>query len=357
HFRKQMALKAFQHTAYYDSVISQYLFENTPHDTPFPETFLPALKQEANLRYGENPHQAATLYRDAFPAQPSLVSAKQEQGKPLSYNNLADADAALDAIRYFTEATCVIVKHANPCGIAYADTLKHAYAKAWQTDPNSAFGGIIAFNREVDAALADTIIEQQFVEVLIAPRFNQDALASLSRKPNLRVLSLATWDPSTTCSVGQSWQCKRINGGLLVQSPDSSDDDTSTWEVVTHTPAPAELMADLVFAWKVVRAVKSNAIVFARHGQTLGIGAGQTSRVSSTRIACEKARDANLSLVGSVMASDAFFPFADGIEAAIAAGVQAIIQPGGSVRDQEVIAAANAANIAMVFTGKRHFNH
>jgi phosphoribosylaminoimidazolecarboxamide formyltransferase/IMP cyclohydrolase len=357
-FRQQMALKAFQHTAHYDSVISQYLFAQYQPESNFPETFLPALTQQSALRYGENPHQAAALYREAFPAQPNLVDATQAQGKPPSYNNIADADAALDTIRYFDSPACVIVKHANPCGVACAENVSEAYQKAWATDPTSAFGGIIAFNREVDGALANTILDKQFVEVILAPAFSANALEALSKKPNLRVLTLKKWAPETQASAApKGWHCKRVAGGLLVQTQDDSTDDTTTWKVVTKAQPSEAVMKDLAFAWKVVRAVKSNAIVFARGHQTLGIGAGQMSRVFSTRIACDKANEAKLALKNCVMASDAFFPFADGLEAAIEAGVSAVVQPGGSVRDEEVIAAADAAGIAMVFTGKRHFNH
>lgn len=358
HFRQQMALKAFQHTALYDSIISQYLFTQYQPETEFPQAFLPALTQQASLRYGENPHQAAALYREPFPAQPNLVDAEQAQGKPLSYNNIADADAALDAIRYFETPACVIVKHANPCGVACDTDIAKAYAKAWATDPTSAFGGIIAFNRTVDATLAKTIIDQQFVEVILAPSFSDEALSTFTSKQNLRILALGRWQPETHASERpQDWHCKRVAGGLLVQTQDSSTLDTSTWKVVTKTQPSEAALQDLAFAWKVVRSVKSNAIVFARHHQTLGVGAGQMSRVFSSRIACDKAQEAGLDLKGSVMASDAFFPFADGLETAIAQGVNAVVQPGGSVRDEEVIAAADAAGIAMIFTGKRHFNH
>lgn len=367
-FRQQMALKAFQHTAHYDSVISQYLFQQYPAtpenaeaetDTEqFPAKFLPALTRQATLRYGENPHQAAALYREAFPSQPNLVDAEQAQGKPLSYNNIADADAALDTIRYLEQPACVIVKHANPCGVSCAETINQAYDKAWETDPTSAFGGIIAFNRSVDAELANKIIQKQFVEVILAPAFSADALAAFTQKPNVRILQLNQWQPEAhTQAPVDGWHCKRVAGGLLVQTQDSSTADPSQWQVVTKAQPTPDMLQDLAFAWKVVRAVKSNAIVFAKGHQTLGIGAGQMSRVFSTRIACDKAEEAKLDLNQSVMASDAFFPFADGIEAAIAAGVSAVVQPGGSMRDDEVIAAADAAGIVMVFTGKRHFNH
>ncbi len=374
-FRQHMALKAFQHTAHYDSVISQYLFQQFPAplaDTQtrdssasteadaeqFPAKFLPALTRQATLRYGENPHQAAALYREAFPSQPNLVDADQAQGKPLSYNNIADADAALDTIRYFEQPACVIVKHANPCGVSCAETINQAYEKAWATDPTSAFGGIIAFNRTVDGDLAKTIIQKQFVEVILAPAFSAEALEAFTQKPNVRILQLNQWRPEAhTQAPTAGWHCKRVAGGLLVQTQDCSTADPAQWQVVTKAQPTPAMLEDLAFAWKVVRAVKSNAIVFAKGNQTLGIGAGQMSRVFSTRIACDKAAEAELDLKQSVMASDAFFPFADGIEAAIAAGVSAVVQPGGSMRDEEVIAAADAAGIVMVFTGKRHFNH
>ena len=311
----------------------------------------PCFVKVADLRYGENPHQQAAWYRDPQPAPGSLATARQHQGRELSYNNIADADAAWECVRQFEETACAIIKHANPCGAAVAATPGEAYELAFATDPTSAFGGIIAFNRPLDAATAAGIIERQFVEVLIAPGYEKDALTALAAKKNVRVLELQGAPP-----VPQQ-ESKRIGSGLLIQTSDLKALTPDDCEVVSRrTPSPAE-WRDLMFAWKVARMVKSNAIVYVSGGRTVGIGAGQMSRVDSARIGCWKAEDAGLPIENSVMASDAFFPFRDGIDTAGEAGVAAVIQPGGSMRDEEVIAAADEHGMAMVFTGVRHFRH
>jgi phosphoribosylaminoimidazolecarboxamide formyltransferase/IMP cyclohydrolase len=351
--RFRLAEKAFSHTAAYDGAISNYLtaLDASGARAAFPRRLNLQFDLAQILRYGENPHQQAAFYRDLEPAPASLAHYRQTQGKELSYNNIADADAAWECVKGFDQAACVIVKHANPCGAAVAATLAEAYRKAFATDPVSAFGGIIAFNREVDAGTA-ALVTQQFVEVLIAPRISAEAAKAFGTKPGIRVLEL----PIEGAGAG-AWDYKRVGGGMLVQTPDAADVATDGLKVVTRTrPAEAQL-ADLVFAWRVARFVKSNAIVFCGEGRTLGVGAGQMSRVDSARIASLKAADAGLPLAGSVVASDAFFPFRDGVDAVAAAGAKAIIQPGGSVRDAEVIAAADEHGIAMVFTGYRHFRH
>jgi len=347
--RLHLAQKAFAHTAYYDALISQYLTKYTP-DNILPPTFTLALTQQQALRYGENPHQAAAFYHHDV-NKSGLAGCTQWQGKPLSYNNLLDADAAMQCVQSFTdEPTCVIVKHTNPCGVAQAKSLEHAYRLAYAADPTSAFGGIIACNRALDAPTAQAIIDTQFAEVIIAPEFSAEALNILQQKPNIRALSLqdVTADRLTYRS---------ISGGLLVQENDTHPVDTTHWQVATKLAPSATVMQDLIFAWQVVRFVKSNAIVYAKGGQTCGIGAGQTSRIISCEIGIQKAQQAGLSLKGSVLASDAFFPFADSINVVAKVGVQAIVQPGGSMRDEEVIRAANELGIAMVFTGIRHFKH
>jgi phosphoribosylaminoimidazolecarboxamide formyltransferase/IMP cyclohydrolase len=304
------------------------------------------------LRYGENPHQGAAFYRERTPPPGSLAAAKQLQGKALSYNNIADTDAALDCVRQFPGTACVIVKHANPCGVAVGATPLEAYERAYATDPESAFGGIIAFNRVLDAETAQTIIDRQFVEVIVAPEVSADAIEALSIKANVRVLVTGEVPPE---AAGQD--IKRVSGGLLVQDRDLAVVTEDDLRIVSETTPSAEQLADLLFAWKVAKFVKSNAIVYARGGQTIGVGAGQMSRVNSARIAVIKAEHAGLAVPGSVMASDAFFPFRDSIDNAAQAGISAVIQPGGSMRDDEVIAAANEHGIAMVFTGVRHFRH
>ncbi|BCX81358.1 phosphoribosylaminoimidazolecarboxamide formyltransferase/IMP cyclohydrolase [Methylomarinovum caldicuralii] len=351
--RLQLAVKAFQHTAAYDAAIAAYLARVVDPDAGLAPALEVSARKVRDLRYGENPHQRAALYREQEPPPGTLGHARQLQGKPLSYNNLADADAALACVQSFTERpACVIVKHANPCGVAEAGTLLAAYDRAYATDPTSAFGGIIAFNQTLDGDTAAAIVSRQFVEVILAPAVSEEALAALAAKPNVRVLACGMWEPPAP-----ELELRRISGGLLVQDKDIAMVALEDLKAVTRRkPTEAEL-ADLLFAWKVVKYVKSNAIVYARDRQTLGIGAGQMSRVWSARIGILKAEEAGLSVAGSVMASDAFFPFRDGVDAAAEAGVTAIIQSGGSIRDEEVIAAADEAGIAMVFTGMRHFRH
>jgi phosphoribosylaminoimidazolecarboxamide formyltransferase/IMP cyclohydrolase len=305
-----------------------------------------------DLRYGENPHQSGAFYTVADVQGASIGSATQLQGKTLSYNNIADGDTAFECVRQFAEPACVIVKHANPCGVALAGSTLEAYRTAFATDPTSAFGGIIAFNRAVDAATLDAVAAQ-FLEVLIAPAYTDDALTAIAHKVNVRVLQVALPDWETH----NAFDLKRVGGGFLVQSSDARNVAAGELKVVTKKAPTPEQIADLLFAWRVAKFVKSNAIVYCGHGRTLGIGAGQMSRVDSTRIAASKAANAGLSLVGSVVASDAFFPFRDGLDVVADQGATAVIQPGGSMRDNEVIAAADERNIAMVFTGVRHFRH
>lgn len=306
------------------------------------------------MRYGENPHQNAAFYVESEPQDACISTATQLQGKELSYNNIGDTDAALECVKQFSEApACVIVKHANPCGVALGSNQLEAYDRAFQTDPTSAFGGIIAFNQSLSAGTAKAIIDRQFVEVIIAPEVDEEAREILAEKKNVRVLSCGQWADAPT----QTWDYKRVNGGLLVQERDMGMIAESDLQVVTKIVPTAEQMLDLIFTWKVAKFVKSNAIVYAKDGQTIGVGAGQMSRVYSAKIAGIKAADENLVVPGSVMASDAFFPFRDGLDAAAEAGITAVIQPGGSMRDQEVIDAADEHGIAMVFTGMRHFRH
>ena len=348
---RRLAAKAYAHTASYDTAITQYLSASLD-DEALGERFLYAGSLVDRMRYGENPHQDAAFYVDQQAPKGSLASATQLQGKALSYNNIADSDAALECVRQFEAPACVIVKHANPCGVAVADDIGTAYEKAFQTDPTSAFGGIIAFNRALDAVTAKTIIDQQFVEVIVAPDIAADAAEVLSEKRNVRVLDTG---PGETASGGQEF--KKVSGGLLVQSSDMGMITANDLQVVTDLAPTPEQIADMLFAWTVVKYVKSNAIIFCKDNMTVGVGAGQMSRVYSTKIAAIKAADEGLSVKGSVMASDAFFPFRDGIDAAAETGIAAIIQPGGSMRDDEVIAAANEHGLAMVFTGMRHFRH
>jgi phosphoribosylaminoimidazolecarboxamide formyltransferase/IMP cyclohydrolase len=350
--RFRLARKAFSHTAAYDGAIGNYL---TSVDTEgrrqrYPEQFNLSMLKVQDLRYGENPHQTAAFYRAPNPPAGTLSGYVQLQGKDLSYNNIADADAAWECARTFDEPACVIIKHANPCGAAVAASPLDAYRRAFTTDPTSAFGGIIAFNREIDAETAEAV-SQQFVEVVIAPGVSAGARAAFALKQNVRVLAVAPGNGAN------DFEFKRVGGGMLVQDPDSRNVAVSDLKVVTRKqPAPAQL-ADLIFAWRVAKFVKSNAIVFCREGRTLGVGAGQMSRVDSARIASIKAENAGLSLKASAVASDAFFPFRDGVDVVARAGAAAVIQPGGSVRDEEVIAAADEHGIAMVFTGVRHFRH
>jgi phosphoribosylaminoimidazolecarboxamide formyltransferase/IMP cyclohydrolase len=305
----------------------------------------------ADLRYGENPHQQAAWYRDVQPAEGSLAAGRQHQGKELSYNNIADADAAWQCVRQFDETACAIIKHANPCGVAMAQDPASAYDLAFATDPTSAFGGIIAFNRPLDASTASSIIDRQFLELLIAPAYDDETLAVLSAKKNIRVLEIPLIKP-----VAQL-ETKRIDGGLLVQNSDLKALSREDCRVVSQREPDEQEWLDLMFAWKVAHMVKSNAIVYVAGGRTVGIGAGQMSRIDSARIGRWKAEDAGLPIKGAIMASDAFFPFRDGIDAAGEAGIAAVIQPGGSMRDEEVIAAADEHGMAMVFTGTRHFRH
>jgi len=349
--RRQFALKAFRHTARYDALVARYLGA----DDLLPASLSLAFDKLADMRYGENPHQVAAFYREVQVggAQTGTIAAyTQHQGKELSYNNIADTDAALECVKVFDAPACVIVKHANPCGVAEGDNLLDAYARAFATDPTSAFGGIIAFNRDLDADVLETVLEQQFVEVVIAPAVSRAAIEVARRKKNVRLLSVGP-----LAGAPRGLEYKRVGGGLLVQSADELCLDAAALRVVSRrAPTDAE-MRDLLFAWNVAWFVKSNAIVYARDGRTIGVGAGQMSRVVSARIAGLKAEEAGLPVAGAAMASDAFFPFRDGIDAAAAAGIAAVIQPGGSVRDDEVIAAADEHGLAMVFTGIRHFRH
>ena len=350
--RRRLAAKAFGHTAQYDALVSGWLRRRLG-DASFPDTFAAGFRKLQDLRYGENPHQSAAFYADPLAAGASVATARQLQGKELSFNNIADADTALECVRQFESAACVIVKHANPCGAAIASTVEESYLRAYEGDTTSAFGGIIAFNRALDAATAAAIVGRQFVEVIVAPAFLPDALAALAAKGNIRLLETGPLDRATAAAV----ELKSVAGGLLAQTRDDGAIDAKALKYVTRrAPDEAELV-DLLFAWRVCKYVRSNAIVLASGGRTIGIGAGQSSRVVSTRIAALKAADAKLPIAGSVMASDAFFPFRDGLDAAAELGIRAVIQPGGSMRDAEIIAAADERGIAMVFTGHRHFRH
>ena len=361
--RFALAVAAFNRISNYDAAISDYLSSLQADGTrsEFPAQSNGRFVKLQDLRYGENPHQHAALYRDLHPAPGSLVSARQLQGKELSYNNLADADAAWECVKSFDEPACVIVKHANPCGVAVGRDCGEAYAKALATDPTSAFGGIIAFNRPLDAVAAQAVAKL-FVEVLIAPAYAADALKVIAAKVNVRALEISldgvkpgavtAWDQGRNAH-----DVKRIGSGLLIQSADNKVISAADIKVVTQVKPTSQQLADLLFAWKVAKYVKSNAIVFCGNGQTLGVGAGQMSRIDSARIASIKAANAKLTLAGSVVASDAFFPFRDGVDVVAEAGAKAIIQPGGSVRDEEVVAAADEHGIAMVYTGVRHFRH
>ncbi len=352
--RFSLAAKTFRHTSWYDGAVADYLSARIPGGQSLPSRLLLRFRQQQVMRYGENPHQRAAFYVEPAPVAGSVSAARQRQGKELSFNNIADADAALECVNSFDEGpACVIVKHANPCGVALGSTISDAYLRAYATDPTSAFGGIIAFNRPLDAATAGAILARQFVEVIVAPGIDDEALAALASKPNIRVLDCGALraDPLPELDY------RRVSGGLLVQDRDIARLPRDGTRIVTRRQPNAQELQDLAFAWKVVKFVKSNAIVYCRERQTIGIGAGQMSRVYSARIAAIKAADEGLSIGGSVLASDAFFPFRDGIDAAADAGVTAVIQPGGSVRDEEVIAAADEHGLAMVFTGMRHFRH
>jgi phosphoribosylaminoimidazolecarboxamide formyltransferase/IMP cyclohydrolase len=356
--RASLAAGAFAHTAQYDTMVAQWLMHQQ-HMTPatFPPTLPLVFAKVQDLRYGENPHQQAAFYRPVAGPATGIAAAHAVQGKELSFNNIADADTAIECVRQFAAPTCVIVKHANPCGVAQASELALAYEAAYRTDPVSAFGGIIAFNRELDAATARSIVGRQFAEVIAAPAVAPEARAVLAQKPDIRVLAVARAAPAAAQADPGALELRSVAGGLLVQTPDTEQIAAAGLKVVTRRTPSAPQLADLNFAWRVCRFVKSNAIVFARDGATLGVGAGQMSRVYSTRVAALKAADAKLDVAGSVMASDAFFPFRDGLDAAAQFGIRAVIQPGGSRRDDEVIAAADEHGIAMVFTGMRHFRH
>jgi phosphoribosylaminoimidazolecarboxamide formyltransferase / IMP cyclohydrolase len=352
--RAQLASKAFAHTAHYDSLVADYLArEHTRDGAEFPAQLTVGLTRLATLRYGENPHQRAAMYRHADARADTVTGARFAQGKELSFNNIADADTALECVRQFEAPACVIVKHLNPCGVAIADSVGAAYDHAYRTDPTSAFGGIIAFNRSLDSTTAARILEQQFVEVLIAPALDSGTAEILARKPNIRVLLTGEL---RTDDLAQR-ELRSVSGGVLVQDRDVHALDVQTLPCVTARQPTATERRDLVFAWRVCKFVKSNAIVFVRDEATVGIGAGQMSRVYSSRIAAIKAEDAGLAVRGAVMASDAFFPFRDGVDIAAKQGITAVIQPGGSMRDPEVIAAANEHGLAMLFTGIRHFRH
>jgi phosphoribosylaminoimidazolecarboxamide formyltransferase/IMP cyclohydrolase len=334
-------------------MVAKYLLAQQTAAERFPAMLNLQFAKAMELRYGENPHQRGAFYRDPGARGASVGSAAVLQGKELSYNNIGDADAAIECVRQFAEIACVIVKHANPCGVAIGATLLEAYDRAYRTDPTSAFGGIIAFNRALDAATARAITERQFVEVLAAPAFAAEALTVLAAKTNLRVL--ATGDLAVP--TGDDFEVRSVTGGLLVQDRDTGRISAADLRVVSKRAPTARELADLLFTWRVAKFVKSNAIVFARDGQTIGVGAGQMSRVYSSRIAAIKAEDEKLDVRGAVMASDAFFPFRDGIDIAAGYGITAVIHPGGSKRDEEVIAAADEHGMAMVYTGMRHFRH
>ena len=350
--RFDLAVKAFEHTSNYDGMIANYLgrVQQDGSMIELPRTINLQFSKAQEMRYGENPHQHAAFYTEKSISEACIATAKQLQGKELSYNNIGDTDAALECVKQFDEPACVIVKHANPCGVAISDTISEAYDKAYSTDPESAFGGIIAFNRELDGDTAKAIVERQFVEVIIAPSISSDAVEVVAEKKNVRLLECGQWQESRP-----RMDYKRVNGGLLVQDADLLL--TNEMKVVSEYQPSEQEMNDLLFSWKVAKFVKSNAIVYGKNNMTIGVGAGQMSRINSARIAGIKAEHAKLQVPGSVMASDAFFPFRDGIDAAHEAGIVAVIQPGGSMRDDEVIAAANEFGMAMVFTGMRHFRH
>ncbi|WED26558.1 bifunctional phosphoribosylaminoimidazolecarboxamide formyltransferase/IMP cyclohydrolase [Vibrio sp. DW001] len=359
--RFDLAIAAFEHTAAYDGMIANYFGTMVPsygdnkegdEESTFPRTFNQQFKKKQDMRYGENSHQAAAFYVEENPEEASVSTARQIQGKALSYNNIADTDAALECVKEFSEPACVIVKHANPCGVALGKDILEAYNRAYQTDPTSAFGGIIAFNHELDAATAQAIVERQFVEVIIAPSISAEAIEIVAAKKNLRLLECGEWTTKTT-----GFDVKRVNGGLLVQDRDQGMVTHDDLTIVSKRQPTEEELKDALFCWKVAKYVKSNAIVYAKGDMTIGVGAGQMSRVYSAKIAGIKAADEGLEVPGSVMASDAFFPFRDGIDAAAEAGIKCVIQPGGSMRDNEVIEAADEHGMAMIFTGMRHFRH
>ncbi len=352
--RYELAVKTFEHTARYDGMIANYLGKRDSEgdEQAFSNTINLQFNKAQEMRYGENPHQQAAFFKEPRPAEASISTATQLQGKELSYNNIGDTDAALECVKQFDSHACVIVKHANPCGVATGENQLEAYDRAFKTDPTSAFGGIIAFNRALDEATAKAIVDRQFVEVIIAPSVSDAAQATIAAKKNVRLLECGELTPPQP-----ALDYKRVNGGLLVQQRDLGMVSEGDLKVVTKIAPTDEQLQDLLFAWKVAKFVKSNAIVYVKNSQTIGVGAGQMSRVYSAKIAGIKAQDENLEVPGSVMASDAFFPFRDGLDAAHEAGIKAVIQPGGSMRDDEVIAAADEHGIAMVFTGMRHFRH
>jgi len=352
--RFDLAVKVFEHTANYDGAIANYLGAINADGSKelLPRTFNTQFRKVQAMRYGENPHQSAAFYIEDNQTEACIATAKQLQGKELSYNNIGDTDAALECVKQFSaDPACVIVKHANPCGVAIGGNLLEAYDRAYQTDPESAFGGIIAFNQELDAETAKAIVERQFVEVIIAPSVSDAAIAVVAEKKNVRLLSCGAWTDEHATRL----DFKRVNGGLLVQDADL--DLYKELKIVTTRQPSEQEMQDLLFSWKVAKFVKSNAIVYGKDNMTIGVGAGQMSRVNSARIAAIKAEHAGLEVKGAVMASDAFFPFRDGIDQAAQSGITAVIQPGGSMRDEEVIAAANEHGMAMVFTSMRHFRH
>ena len=359
--RFDLAIAAFEHTAAYDGMIANYfgtkvpsygVIDETSSDSKFPRTINFQFIKKQDMRYGENAHQAAAFYVEADVKEASVSTATQLQGKALSYNNIADTDAALECVKQFIDPACVIVKHANPCGVALGDDILQAYDRAYKTDPTSAFGGIIAFNRELDAATAEAIVSRQFVEVIIAPAVTAEARDVVAKKANVRLLECGFWTGKS-----EGVDVKRVNGGLLVQDRDQGMVSLRDLKVVSKRQPTEKELEELLFCWKVGKFVKSNAIVYTKNGQTIGIGAGQMSRVYSAKIAGIKAADEGLEVEGSVMASDAFFPFRDGIDAAAEAGISCVIQPGGSMRDQEVIDAADEHGMVMVFTNMRHFRH
>ncbi len=359
--RFDLAIAAFEHTAAYDGMIANYFGTMVPsygenkegdEESKFPRTFNQQFIKKQDMRYGENSHQAAAFYVEANPQEASVATARQIQGKALSYNNIADTDAALECVKEFNEPACVIVKHANPCGVALGKNILEAYNRAYQTDPTSAFGGIIAFNQELDAETATAIVERQFVEVIIAPSVSAEAIEVVAAKKIVRLLECGEWTTKTT-----GFDVKRVNGGLLVQDRDQGMVSLDDLKVVSKRQPTEEELKDALFCWKVAKYVKSNAIVYSKGDMTIGVGAGQMSRVYSAKIAGIKAADEGLQVEGCVMASDAFFPFRDGIDAAAEAGIKCVIQPGGSMRDDEVIAAADEHGMAMIFTGMRHFRH
>ncbi|ELP9501459.1 bifunctional phosphoribosylaminoimidazolecarboxamide formyltransferase/IMP cyclohydrolase [Vibrio alginolyticus] len=359
--RFDLAIAAFEHTAAYDGMIANYFGTMVPsygenkegdEESKFPRTFNQQFEKKQDMRYGENSHQAAAFYVEANPQEASVSTARQIQGKALSYNNIADTDAALECVKEFNEPACVIVKHANPCGVALGKDILEAYNRAYQTDPTSAFGGIIAFNQELDAETATAIVERQFVEVIIAPSVSAEAIEVVAAKKNVRLLECGEWTTKTT-----GFDVKRVNGGLLVQDRDQGMVSLDDLKVASKRQPTEEELKDALFCWKVAKYVKSNAIVYSKGDMTIGVGAGQMSRVYSAKIAGIKAADEGLQVEGCVMASDAFFPFRDGIDAAAEAGIKCVIQPGGSMRDDEVIAAADEHGMAMIFTGMRHFRH